>query len=64
MAGYGEFRCKELRVAADQAALPLDWSKPDPPQIAWFELLPDFRGVTDRQKRGTICDGCRTERWC
>ncbi len=49
MAGYGEFRCKELRVAADQAALPLDWS-PDPPQIAWFELLPDFRGVTDRQK--------------
>ena len=49
MAGYGEFRCKELRVAADQAALPLDWS-PDPPQIAWFALLPDFRGVTDRQK--------------
>ena len=49
MAGYGEFRCKELRVAADQAALPLDWSS-DPPQIAWFKLLPDFRGVTDRQK--------------
>ena len=49
MAGYGEFRCKELRVAAGQAALPLDWS-PDPPQIAWFALLPDFQGVTDRQK--------------
>ena len=49
MAGYGEFRCRELRVAAAQAVLPLDWS-PDPPQISWFELLPDFRGVTDRQK--------------
>ncbi len=49
MAGYGEFRCKELRVAADQAVLPLDWS-PDPPQRAWFALLPDFQGGTDRQK--------------
>ena len=49
MAGYGEFRCRGLRVAAARVALPLDWS-PDPPQIDWFALLPDFRGVTDRQK--------------
>ena len=63
MAGYGEFRCRGLRVAADRAALPLDWS-PDPPQIAWFANC-SRTSVASRTGRNHItCGGCPTRRWC